>query len=100
MVGVGHEDHAVGGRRRDLLAPGGHTGEGGAPGPVVTSHRRVAQRLVVSGAVDGDADPVSDLVPDPDVQEDAVVDLGDDAGRQAGGQRVTPLPLGSAGRPE
>ena len=51
------------------------------------------------GAVDGDAGAVLEPVPHPQVPQHALLHLGEDAGRQAGRQRVAPLPLRSAGRP-
>ena len=99
VVGVGHHDHPVSWRCRDLFTPSGDTARARAPAPVVAAHRLPADRLVVRGAVDGEADPVADLLPHGVVLHVAVLDVRHNAGGQAGGQGVAPLPLRSAGRP-
>ena len=99
VVGVGHHDHPVSRRWRDLLTPGGDTARSRAPAPVVAGHRLPTDRLVVRGAVDGETDPVADLLPHGVVLHLAVLDVRHNAGGQAGGQRVAPLPLSGAGRP-
>ena len=99
VVGVGHHDHPVSGRCRDLLAPGGNTPWGRAPAPVVAAHWLPADRLVVRGAVDGETHPVADLLPHGVVLHLAVLDVRHNAGGQAGGEGVAPLSLSGAGGP-
>ena len=100
VVGVGHHDHPVSWRTGDLLTPSRDTPRAVAPAPVIAADWLPADRLVVRGAVDGQAGAVADLLPHGPVLHPAVLDVGDNAGRQAGGRGMAPLTLGSAGRPE
>ena len=100
VVGVGHHDHPVSWRRRDLFTPGGDTPRARAPGPVIAPHGlTVTHGLVVRGAVDVDAQAVGDLVPHLVVLHQSVLNVRHNAGRQTGGRWVAPLPLSRAGRP-
>ena len=99
VAGVGHHDHPVGWRWRDLFTPSWDTPWGRAPATVVTPHGFVAHGLVVRGAVDVEALAVGEPVPHLVVLHLPVLDVRDNAGRQAGGRRVAPLTLGRAGRP-
>ena len=55
VVGVGHHDHPVSWRCRNLFTPSGDTARARAPGPVVADHAGVVRGLELRDAGHDDA---------------------------------------------